>query len=120
MDSQRLQRVGEVLRYEISELVRLRIRDPRLGFVTITSVEVSADLRHAKVFVSSLGTPEELAKSVEILTGAAGFMRNELFRRVSLRLIPELSFRVDRSIEHSVRISQVLKELKDESERRES
>jgi ribosome-binding factor A len=120
MDSQRLQRVGEVLRFELSELVRLKLKDPRLGFVTITNVEVSADLRHAKVFVSSLGAPEETSRSVEVLTGAAGFLRGELFKRVRLRLIPELSFKVDRSIEHSVRISQVLRELKDESEREQS
>jgi ribosome-binding factor A len=120
MSSQRLQRVAEVLRYEISELVRLKIRDPRLGFVTITNVEVSPDLRHAKVFVSSLGTPEEALKSIKILSRAAGFIRSELFKRVHLRLIPELSFRIDRSIEHSIRISQVLRELKDESERRQS
>jgi ribosome-binding factor A len=120
MDSQRLQRVGEVLRFELAELVRLRLKDPRLGFVTITNVEVSPDLRHAKVFVSSLGTAEETAKSIEVLSGAAGFLRSELFKRVRLRFIPELSFKVDKSIEHSVRISQVLRELKDESERGES
>jgi len=120
MDSQRLQRVGEVLRFELSELVRLKLKDPRLGFVTITNVEVSQDLRHAKVFVSSLGSPEEASRSIDVLTGAAGFLRNELFKRVSLRLVPELSFKVDRSIEHSIRISQVLKELKDESERGQS
>ncbi|MBN1504732.1 MAG: 30S ribosome-binding factor RbfA [Candidatus Eisenbacteria bacterium] len=120
MDSQRVARVGEVLRYELSELVRLRVKDPRLGFVTITHVEVSADLRHAKVHVSSLGTPEEASRSIEVLSGAAGFLRSELFKRVRLRFIPELSFKIDRSIEHSVRISQVLRELKDESERRES
>ena len=117
MDSQRLQRVGEVLRFELSEIVRLKLKDPRLGFVTITNVEVSPDLRHAKVFVSSLGSPDEASKSVEIMTGAAGFLRGELFKRVRLRFIPELSFKVDRSIEHSVRISQVLRELKEESER---
>jgi ribosome-binding factor A len=117
MGSQRVERVGEVLKFELCELVRLKVKDPRLGFVTITNVEVSPDLRHAKVFVSSLGTPEEASRSVDILTRAAGFLRSELFKRVRLRFAPELSFKLDRSIEHSVRISQVLRELKDESER---
>ncbi len=120
MDSQRLQRVGEVLKLELSELVRLKVKDPRLGFVTITNVEVSGDLRHAKVFVSGLGTAEETSRSIEVLSGAAGFLRSELFKKVRLRYIPELAFKIDRSIEHSVRISQVLRQLKDESERRES
>jgi len=120
MGSQRMQRVGEVLKYEISELVRLKLKDPRLGFVTIINVEVSPDLRYAKVYVTCPGTHEELANSVSVLTGAAGFIRSELFKRVRLKSIPELSFRADTSIEYSVRISQILKELEDESGRRES
>ncbi|MCX5800428.1 MAG: 30S ribosome-binding factor RbfA [Candidatus Eisenbacteria bacterium] len=120
MSFQRTQRVGDLLRQEISEIIRLRMKDPRLGFVTITFVEVSQDLRHAKVHVTSPGSQEELAHSVELLVGAAGFIRNELFKRVSLRSIPELAFRADSSIEHSVRISQILKELEDETRRRES
>jgi ribosome-binding factor A len=120
MSFQRTQRVGDLLRKEISEIIRLRMKDPRLGFVTITSVEVSQDLRHAKVYVTSPGSHEELASSVGILAGAAGFIRGELFKRVPLRFIPELAFKADSSIEHSVRISQILRELEDETHRRES
>ncbi len=119
MGSQRLQRVSGVLRSEISELVRMKLKDPRLGFVTITEVEVSPDLRHAKVFVTCPGTREELANSIDVLTRAAGFIRSELFKRLRLRVVPELSFRIDTSIEHGIRISQVLRELEQESERRE-
>ena len=120
MSSQRTQRVGDLLRKEISEIIRLRMKDPRLGFVTITSVEVSQDLRHAKVYVTSPRSHEELASSVDLLAGAAGFIRSELFKRVTLRFIPELAFKADSSIEHSVRISQILKELEDETRGRES
>lgn len=119
MSSQRTQRVGDLLRLEISELILLRIKDPRLGFVTVTSVEVSADLRHAKVYVACPGTREELEKSVAILSGAAGFIRSELFKRVHLRIIPELLFKADTSIEHGVRISKILRELQEGSQGRE-
>jgi len=115
MSSQRMQRVGDLLRKEISEIIRVRMKDPRLGFVTITSVEVSQDLRHARVYVTSPGSHEELAGSVGLLTGAARFIRSELFKRVTLRYIPELAFRADSSIEHSVRISQILKQLENEA-----
>jgi ribosome-binding factor A len=119
MDSQRAQRVGDLLRKEISEIIRLRMKDPRLGFVTVTSVEASQDLRHARVYVASPGSHEELASSVELLCGASGFIRGELFKRVTLRFIPELAFKADSSIEHSVRIGQILKELEDETRGRE-
>ncbi len=111
MSSQRMQRVGDLLRQEISEIMRRRLKDPRLGFVTVTSVKVSSDLRYAKVYVSCPGTESELTDRVKILSGAAGFIRGELFKRITLKFIPELTFRADRSIEHAIRISKVLKEL---------
>jgi ribosome-binding factor A len=114
MSSQRMQRVGDLLRREISDIMRRRMKDPRLGFLTVTLVEVSPDLRYAKVYVSSPGPREELIDRVRILSGASGFIRSELFKRVTLKFIPELSFREDRSIEHSVRISKVLRELKED------
>jgi len=120
MSSQRIHRIGDLLRKEISDIIRLRMKDPRLGFVTITSVEVSQDFRHAKVHVASPGSREELSSSVALLSGASGFIRGELFKRVTLRYIPELVFKPDSSIEHSVRISQILKELEDEAHGRES
>ncbi|KPJ61406.1 MAG: hypothetical protein AMJ46_01590 [Latescibacteria bacterium DG_63] len=115
MSSQRMQRVGDLLRQEISEIMRRRMKDPRLDFLTVTFVEVSSDLRYAKVYMSSPGTEEELADRLKVLAKAAGFIRSELFKRVTLKFIPELSFRADRSIEHSVRISQVLRELQDKA-----
>ncbi|UCF78846.1 MAG: 30S ribosome-binding factor RbfA [Candidatus Eiseniibacteriota bacterium] len=113
MSSQRMQRVGDLLRQEISEIMCRRMKDPRLGFLTVTSVEVSPDLRYAKVFISSPGTEEELASGLKVLAGASGFIRSELFKRVTLRFIPELSFRPDRSIAHGIRISKVLKDLRE-------
>jgi ribosome-binding factor A len=108
-----MQRVGDLLRQEISEIMHRRMKDPRLGFLTVTLVEVSPDLRYAKVYVSSPGTEDELTDRIKILSGAAGFIRGELFKRVTLKFMPELSFRADRSIEHGIRISKVLRDLED-------
>ena len=116
MGSQRMQRVGDLLRQEISEIMQRRMKDPRLGFLTVTAVEVSPDLRYAKVYVSSPGSEEELASRVRVLAGAAGFIRNELFKRITLKFIPELSFRADRSIVHGMKISKLLRELGDETQ----
>lgn len=116
MSSQRMRRVGDLLRQEISEIMQRRMKDPRLGFLTVTAVEVSPDLRYAKVYVSNPGSEEELAGRVKVLAGAAGFIRNELFKRITLKFIPELSFRADRSIEHGIKISKLLRELGDETQ----
>jgi ribosome-binding factor A len=107
----RQQRVGDLLRAEISEIVRMRMRDPRLGFVTVTEVNVSRDLRHASVFVSVLGEESDGLAALAVLNRAAGFLRSELGGRVDLKHIPELRFKIDRSAEHAVRISSVLKKI---------
>ncbi|MFH0779109.1 MAG: 30S ribosome-binding factor RbfA [Candidatus Eisenbacteria bacterium] len=111
MSSQRIQRVAVLLWQEISEIVRSKMKDPRLGFITVTHVEVSPDLHYAKVYVSSPGAHEALLEQIDVLSGAAGFVRGELFKRVTLRFVPELSFKEDTSIEHGMRISKILKEL---------
>jgi len=111
--SPRQQRVGDLLRSEISEIVRTRLRDPRLGFLTVTEVSVSRDLRYASVFVSVLGEEEARATSLGILKRAAGFVRSELGCRLDLKYVPELRFRIDTSAERAVRISQMLKKVLD-------
>ena len=115
--SSRQQRVGDLLRAEISEIVRIRMRDPRLGFLTVTEVEVSRDLRHASVFVSVLGKEKEGSTALGILNKASGFVRSELGSRVELKHTPELRFKIDRSLERSMRISAVLKKILDEPPR---
>ena len=114
--TRRIERVNELLRAEISELLQRQLNDPRLGgLVSITEVVTSPDLRHAKVFVSVLGTPEEKAEVMKALKSAAGFMRRELTPRLNLRHIPELSFWDDTSIERGARVLQLLKEVSEET-----
>lgn len=111
MQGKRLERVNQLLKEEISELLQRELKDPRLGFVTVTEVEVSKDLRTAKVFVSILGPEEEWRATLEALEGARGFIRGWLVRRLRLRVVPQLSFRPDRSMAHAAHILELLTEL---------
>ncbi len=119
MISMRASRVAEQMKKEIAAIVEKQVKDPRIGFITITNVELSNDLRHAKIFISSLGTEEEQNKSMEGLEKAKGFIRREIASRINLRYAPEIIFRIDNSIEHGVKISKLLSELKDDNDRRE-
>jgi ribosome-binding factor A len=112
--SHRPERVGELIRQAVAEFLTAHVRDPRVGFVTVTGVEVSADLSHATVRVSVMGGEEEKARSLEGLTSAARFLRASLARDLRLRTSPELHFQLDRGIEHAQRIERVLKELKEQ------
>ena len=107
----RIARLNEQLKREISELIRIQVRDPRVGLVTITGVDVARDLGSAKVYVRSQGTPEEVESTLEGLGAAAPFLRTALGRILSVRRVPELRFRTDRSYEHAQRIEQVLSEV---------
>jgi ribosome-binding factor A len=111
MQGKRLDRVNQLIREEISLLLQRELKDPRLGFITVTGVETSPDLRSAKVFVSVLGDEDQWAASLRALGGARGFIRNWLRQHLDLRITPELSFRADRSMEHAARIQQLLKQL---------
>src|SRR5213083_857856 len=109
----RPERVGELIRQMIAAFLTGDVRDPRIGFVTVTGVEVSADLTHANVRVSVMGTDEEKEKSLEGLGSAARYLRAQLSQELRLRTSPELHFHLDRGIEHAQRIDRVLKELKE-------
>jgi len=111
--SHRPERVGELVRKTVAEFLTGNVRDPRIGFVTVTGVEVSADLSHATVRVSVMGSEEEKARSLEGLGSAARFLRASLSRGLRLRTSPELHFQLDRGLEHAQRIDRVLKELKE-------
>jgi ribosome-binding factor A len=111
--SHRPERVGELIRKTVGAFLTEDVRDPRIGFVTVTGVEVSADLTHANVRVSVMGTDDEKAKSLEGLGSAARYLRAQLSRELTLRTSPELHFHLDRGIEHAQRIDRVLKELKE-------
>ena len=115
MTSRRQRQVAELLHEEISLLIQRRARDPRLGFVTVTGVEMSPDLRVAHVYVSVLGSGGDAQKSLESLRRAAGFFRRELGASLSLRYLPELNFRPDDTLERGLRIDQLLDSLQEET-----
>lgn len=112
--SERFRRLQEDIKREVSDILQRQVKDPRLGFVSITDVEVSRDLSYAKVFVSVLGSEEERQQTMEGLTRAAGFVRSELAKRIRARHIPEMLFRYDPSLEHGARINAILKDLEDQ------
>jgi len=109
--SQRTDRLGDLIRNELSELLRREMRDPRVALATVTSVEVSADLSHAAVRISALGDDAARTETIRALAHARGFLRRELARRLDLRLTPELHFALDRGAEYSQRISDLLDSL---------
>ena len=111
MQGKRLDRVNQLIREEISTLLQRELKDPRLGFVTVTEVETSKDLRQAKVFVSVLGDDRQWAASLAALTSAPGFVRNWLRQHLDLRVTPEVDFRPDRSMEHAAKIQSLLKHV---------
>lgn len=116
MQGKRLDRVNQLIKEEISLLLQRELKDPRLGFVTVTEVETSKDLRTAKVFVSVLGDEAQWTASLAALASARGFVRNWLRAHLDLRITPDLSFRPDRSLEHGARIQQLLKHVHDAPE----
>jgi len=109
----RQDRVAEAIKKEISLIIHDELKDPRLGFVTITSVELSPDLRYAKILFSVLGEEEDYRKTKEALESALGFIRRLIAQRINLRFAPEIIFREDRSTEYSVKIQKVLDEIKE-------
>jgi len=114
--SHRAERVGQVIRQGVGAFLAGEARDPRIGFVTVTSVEVSPDLSHATVFVSVMGSDEERTETLAGLASAAGHVRSQLARRLATRVAPELVFRLDRGVEHAARIDRVLRALKEGSD----
>ncbi len=106
----RSQRIGDQLQKDLSDLIRREIKDPRVGMVTVTAVEVSHDHAHAKVYVSSLQGIESLRKSLEALREGAGFLRRQLGHRLSLRTIPQLHFLEDTSLDRAAFLSGLIDE----------
>ncbi|MFT9847813.1 30S ribosome-binding factor RbfA [Aneurinibacillus sp. REN35] len=114
MGNIRTNRVGEQIKKELSQIIQREIKDPRIGFVTVTGVEVSGDLSQAKVFISVLGGDEQRSDTLKALEKAKGFMRGEIGRRVRLRHTPDLLFKFDESVEYGSRIESLLHEIKEE------
>ncbi len=113
MSHKRQERVGDLIRKEIASMIlHHEIKDPRIGFVTITRVRMSADLKTARVYFSQMGTKEEIKESTEGLTSAVPYIRRHLARTLSLKHIPVLSFQYDESIEYASHIERIIKEMK--------
>ncbi len=112
--TRRQQRVNRILQHEISSLLEFESDDPRLSGVTVSAVEISPDLRYARVFIVGSGDAEREKEIQHGLKSALPFLRRELARRVQLRLVPELDFKFDRSIEQGERIERLLRDVKDD------
>jgi ribosome-binding factor A len=119
MEGKRSEKVAELIQKEISEMLVKTIKDPRIGFVTITRVGVSGDCRSAKVYFSVAGTSAEKERSIQGLESAKGYIRKKLGERLRLRYTPEIMFQFDPSIEYSIHIGEVIHQLKQGREENE-
>lgn len=107
-DYSRGRRIADQIQRELSDIIRLEIKDPRVGMVTITDVEVSQDNAHAKVFFTALGEPVQQEAAERALNHAAGFLRSALAQRLKLRTVPQLRFDYDASVERGMRLSKLI------------
>ncbi len=120
MSSQlRVERLQELIKQEMSKMLLKEIKDPRIGFVTVTDVEVTGDLREAKIYVSVMGGEEKIQESLEGLQSALGFIRREIGRRIRLRFTPEISFALDTSLDYGEHIQKLLLKISHEEKERE-
>jgi ribosome-binding factor A len=114
MGQQRPQRVAQLLKEEISAIIQRELRDPRIGFVSVTEVSVTPDLRQAKVFVSIYGDEEGKRANIEALRSAAGRVRAILSRRLEMRYVPHIEFALDESLERGSRVFELLERVRRE------
>lgn len=109
----RANRVGEQMKKELSEIISRKLKDPRIGFVTVTDVEVTGDLQQATVYISVLGNDAEKEQTLLGLSKSKGFIRSEIGQRIRLRKTPELSFEIDSSVAYGNRIDSLLRDIKE-------
>lgn len=112
--SLRANKVGEQMKKELGEIIGRKLKDPRVGFVTVTDVQVTGDLQQATVFISVLGDEEQRENTLKGLAKAKGFIRSEIGQRIRLRKTPEISFEFDESIDYGNRIDTLLHQIHDE------
>src|SRR5690625_4721734 len=110
----RANRVAEQMKKEVGEILNQKIKDPRVGFVTVTDVELTNDLQQATVYISVLGKDEEKEATLLALSNATGFIRSEVGKRIRLRKTPEIEFQFDEAHEYGNRIDEILRDLKNE------
>jgi ribosome-binding factor A len=116
MEGKRSERIADLIHREVSEMLQKSIKDPRIGFVTITRVQVSDDCRQSRIYYSVMGTPEEQEASLKGLQSARGFIRKELGHRLQLRYAPDVLFQFDPSIEYSIRLEEIFQKLHEDEE----
>lgn len=114
--SRRTRQVGDLLQEELNDIIRNEVKDPRVGFFTITRVDVSADLRTATAYISVLGTDDERSDTIRALESASGFIRRMLKPRLRMRQIPEIAFHDDRSMEYAQTITVAINRLKQDEQ----
>ncbi len=115
----RSQRVGDLLRKEIADIIIYRLKDPRIGFITVTGVDVTDDIKLARVYVSIFREGERKT-TLEVLNSAKSFVRSELSKRLRMKVIPSIEFRLDTSIEYGNKIEELLKEIEENEGKGES
>ncbi|MBB5147831.1 MULTISPECIES: 30S ribosome-binding factor RbfA [Ureibacillus] len=114
--SLRANRVAEQMKKELGDIIGRKLKDPRVGFVTVTAVELTGDLQQATIYITTLGDEEEKNETLKALEKAKGFIRTEIGQRIRLRRTPELLFKFDSSIEYGNKIEQLLRSIKDHDE----
>ena len=120
MGELRIEKIQELMKQEISKIILQELKDPRIGFVTVTQVEVSRDLSLAKVYISIMGSEEQIEGSWKGLQSSLGFIRREVGHRIRLRITPELRFVLDKSLDYSDHIQKLLLQIeRDEKQRTE-
>lgn len=113
----RVGRVGEQLKKELSQIIQMELKDPGIGFITVTGVDVTSDLSQAKVYISVLGSDDQKETTLKALSRGKGFLRSEVGKRMRLRHVPDLLFHFDSSIEYGSRIEKLLDSINQETER---
>ncbi len=110
----RIEKLQELIKQEVSKMLLMDIKDSRIGFVTVTGVEMTGDLREAKIYVSIMGNDEQIKSSLEGLQSALGYIRREIGRRIKIRFTPEISFALDKSLDYSEHIQKLLLKIEQE------
>ena len=114
--STRQNKIRELLKTEISDILHRELKDPRLGFITVTDVEITGDLQHARVFVSIMGSDAERAENLAVLNRAERFVRQSLGRRITMKFVPEVEFKLDSSVDHAMRMLELLEQIRHDEE----
>jgi ribosome-binding factor A len=121
MAKKRIERLNSLLQEVLSDVIRKDVRDPRLAqFVSITHVEITADLHHAKVHISVIGTDKQKEDTLEALRSAAGFIALTASKKVTMRYFPELAFKLDKSVEEQMRLDELINQIHKEQDSRKS